>query len=294
MFLTKTFLIVATTGSLSNNIGISLSQNTTQITNINEIKSDSKIIDFNATMLEAFKASFMFNHPTEYQTIENISDFKINNLLNSNIEIKKVGNQILDFNDNKFNFMGENTFANNNDFEQTYQTTAFERSLSSEVGASTVLGISLGITQQIDVFKTNTTIDFGSTSSQKTTVTTSITVPSQSVRVAPHKQVKVHIFWGQTKFIQNLILKSDISGNLTEFINFKDKTLNQNFEVSIASAVYYLQLANKCPEGISLNENTNIVNFNGVAQAWQSNIGSNQTVIIDQETDIPPNLKGIK
>lgn len=105
MFLTKAFLIMATSGSLISNVGLSLSHTTAQNTNSNKIQIDSKVIDFDATMLESFKTSFMFNHPTEYQQLENITDFKINNLKQSNIEIKKVGEQILEFDDNKFNFM---------------------------------------------------------------------------------------------------------------------------------------------------------------------------------------------
>lgn len=54
------------------------------------MKTESKIIDFNATMLEAFKTSFMFNHPTKSQEIDSISDFKVNNLTQSNIKIKKL------------------------------------------------------------------------------------------------------------------------------------------------------------------------------------------------------------
>ncbi|WP_342276733.1 ETX/MTX2 family pore-forming toxin [Spiroplasma endosymbiont of Nebria brevicollis] len=290
MFLTKTFLIVATTGALSSNVGISLSHSTTQITTINKIKTDAKIIDFNATMLEAFKTSFMFNHPTESQEIDSISDFKINNLSQSNIEIKKVGDQILDFDDNKFNFIGENEFMNNSNIEQTYQTTSFTKKLISEVGATTSLGISLGITKQINVFKTNAKISFDLTTSEKVSIEKDITVPTQSVRLSPHKKIKVHVFWGQTKFIQNLILKANISGKLVGFLHFKNSTLNQSFEVPISTAVYYLNLSNKCPEGISLDENTNIVNFNGIAQAWQSSVASSETVITDKEIDIPPTI----
>lgn len=61
MFLTKTFLIMATSGSLISNVGLSLSHTTAQNTNSNKIQIDSKVIDFDATMLESFKTSFMFN-----------------------------------------------------------------------------------------------------------------------------------------------------------------------------------------------------------------------------------------
>lgn len=191
-----------------------------------------------------------------------------------NFKLKKAQTDLI--------YVGENTFHNNSDVEQTNSTTTFSKEVNHTTTSSTTKGFTLenqGLEFKLPLFigtnKITTTINTSKTSGVTDSITETITAPAQSVKVPAHKVYKTVVQLEQIQF-QGVVNYTATGNNLYNDIKTKGMWISYN--------------------GTPYRKNFNLTN--SVATAWsgmtstQKNdiqeikINSNNTMTVDGEATV--------
>lgn len=160
------------------------------------------------TIVNGYKASALRRESTD------IKDFniKVSNL--KNIKMKDATPE----------YIGQNTFANNTNTEQTYSTVSYAHSSSKTASTTVTKGFSiLGKIAKTSIplllpngIEISPTINTSTTNTETVSESVTLTVPPQSVKVPAHKKYKVEVVY----------LRESVSGDLDFHGKGTDLTAN--------------------------------------------------------------------
>ncbi|WP_375318353.1 ETX/MTX2 family pore-forming toxin [Spiroplasma endosymbiont of Virgichneumon dumeticola] len=147
--------------------------------------------------------------------IDKIEDVKLSNLKTTDAVGETIGDPEIISQDKTFEYVGENILKNYNDLEQNIATMSFTKKIGETVSASITQGIKVSEETDILVDKTNVKVSLSGTIAEQHSETKEYTVPAQTIKVPPHSQVKVTVYWSQVQIIQKVKTSCKLSGTVT-------------------------------------------------------------------------------
>jgi len=135
-------------------------------------------------------------------------------------------------------FMGENTFENNSDLEQTFNTTSFSESITKSTSTSIQNGFKTSITTKGKVGipfvaegEVSATLEynFSSTNTNTISTTNTITATAQPVKVPPNKIYKAEVYFEKKSTSGNVEIYADVFTSV--------RAVNDGVVTSIGSAL---------------------------------------------------------
>ncbi|WP_242281122.1 ETX/MTX2 family pore-forming toxin [Bacillus cereus group sp. BfR-BA-01347] len=139
-------------------------------------------------------------------------------------------------------FLGQNTFNNASDLEQTYNTSEFSQSITQETSTTTQLGFNASTTAGgkagipfVAEGEVSATLEFNysHTGTDTSSTTNTITAPSQSVKVPAHKIYKAEVYFekkktsGQVEMYADILTHANQGRNRMTIGEALDKTKNK-------------------------------------------------------------------